>query len=85
MVRSEVDGFVELDSFVDGVEEYQDGESVISDQYAYNFEEILIDLEVVDSFDKLADFIFVAAELVFSVNFVRHYSFHLVAHIENSK
>jgi len=72
--------FIELDPFVDGFEEYEDGEPEKPDEYASNFEEIFVDLEVVDVFDKLCDFVAVVAELLIAVGLVENDLLDFAAH-----
>ena len=77
--------FLKFNAFVDGTKEDQNRESIKSNEYAYNFEEVFIDLEVVDTFKKLSYLMLVVTEFMLPVNFVMHYSLHLITHIENSK
>ena len=77
--------FLKFNAFVDGTKEDQNRESIKSNEYAYNFEEVFIDLEVVDTFEKLSYLMLVVTEFMLPVNFVMHYSLHLITHIENSK
>ena len=48
---------------------HQNGESKMLDQYAYNLEEILVYLKVVDFFDELGYFMLVVGKLFAAVKF----------------
>lgn len=69
-------------SFVDWVEEYQDGESKKSDQNAHYLEEILIYLKVIHIFYELGHFLSIFGELLATVKLVMDYFLYFVAHLQ---